>query len=215
MKRHINHGLAGLGIKRALLVASLLFLLVVPNSLTSTRASGVTTGPAIVSASAGVNAGTNAGTQTPVPATPAPTATVSASGGGVNTGSILRTSITRSQTTGATSGSVTVPANVGWVNTGINLNAGDQLTIAASGSWTPGLPATGTVGPNGSTKPWPDNYFDLQDIGCGFFCASTPAPHWAALIAYIGSAPPGPSSYASSSTLPEAKKVFLVGSSYK
>jgi hypothetical protein len=108
----------------------------------------------------------------------------------------------------------TVYANVQWVNTGINLNVGDQLTITATGSWAPGLPEPGFVGPDGSSIQWPDNFLNLTDIGVCAYCAHTNTPHWAGLIGYIGSAPPPAGSYTSPSILSEAQKVFFVGSNY-
>ncbi len=114
---------------------------------------------------------------------------------------------------GNTGVSVLVPATAQWVNTGIRLNIADQLNITATGSWTP-APSFGTWGPDGSPQLWPDNFLNLQDIGSCAFCASTPTPHFAALIGYIGDAPPAPGSYTSTSILPEAQKVFFVGSNF-
>ena len=108
---------------------------------------------------------------------------------------------------------IAVSANAKWVNTGLSVNIGDQLSITATGSWTPGV-GFGTWGPNGSTQPWPDNFLNLTDIGACAFCARTPTPHFAGLIAYIGDVPPPPGSYTSTSILSEARKVFFVGSNY-
>jgi hypothetical protein len=110
-------------------------------------------------------------------------------------------------------GSVLVPATAQWVNTGILLKGEDRLQITATGSWTPGS-GFGTWGPDGSPQLWPDNFLDLQDIGSCAFCATTPTPHFAALIGYIGNAPPAPGSYTSTNILPEAQKVFFVGSNF-
>ena len=51
---------------------------------------------------------------------------------------------------------VAVSANSQWVNTGLKVNVGDEVSITAAGSWTPGA-GFGTWGPNGSTQLWPDN----------------------------------------------------------
>lgn len=108
----------------------------------------------------------------------------------------------------------TVPATAQWENTGLNFNVGDSLTITATGSWCPGSPATCPVGPDGSSTQWPDNFLNLTDIGVCAYCATTNTPYWAALIAYIGSAPPPAGSYTSTSILSEAQKIFVVGSNY-
>src|SRR5207249_2401839 len=54
---------------------------------------------------------------------------------------------------------------------------------------------------------------NLTDIGVCGGCATTQTPHWVALIGYIGSNPPGFGSYTSTSILPDAQRVFLLGSS--
>jgi len=43
-----------------------------------------------------------------------------------------------------------VPADAGWVDTGAFIWAGSGFTITAAGSWTPGPPEAGWVGPQGS-----------------------------------------------------------------
>ena len=108
---------------------------------------------------------------------------------------------------------VAVSANSQWVNTGLKVNVGDEVSITAAGSWTPGA-GFGTWGPNGSTQLWPDNFLNLADIGVCRFCARTLTPHFAGLIGYIGESPPAPGSYTSKSILAEAQKVFFVGSNY-
>jgi hypothetical protein len=70
------------------------------------------------------------------------------------------------------------------------------------------------VGPDGSSLSWPDNFLNLTDIGTCSYCAHTQTPYWAALIGYIGNAPPSPGSFVSASVLTEAKKIFLVGSNF-
>jgi hypothetical protein len=65
------------------------------------------------------------------------------------------------------------------------------------------------IGPAGSAISWPDNYFNLSDLGSPV--PHTMTGHWAALIGYIGSNPPAPGSFHSRSTLTEAQKIFLVG----
>jgi hypothetical protein len=109
---------------------------------------------------------------------------------------------------------ITVDATVNWVNTGIQVNVGDALTITATGAWTPGPPEYGMVGPDGSLIEWPDNFLNLADIGTCAYCATTPTPHWAALIGYIGENPPGPGSYTSYDVIPEAMRIFVVGSNF-
>lgn len=100
-------------------------------------------------------------------------------------------------TTSATkTASVVVPSTAQWVNTGLHVRAGDQIRITASGSWYPGQPETAGVGPNGSSTAWADNFLNTTDLGVCAYCASHATPHWAALIGYIGSNPPGPGSYA-------------------
>lgn len=108
---------------------------------------------------------------------------------------------------------VVVNADGVWENTGIQLRPGDQITITASGVWTPGPPG-GIVGPDGASIPWPDNFLNRADIGVCGFCATTRVQHWGALIGYIGDNPPQVGSYVSQNVLPEANKVFLVGSSF-
>lgn len=110
------------------------------------------------------------------------------------------------------SATVNVSASAQWVNTGIIVHAGDRLAITAEGSWNPGAPLTAPVGPDGSSQSWPDNFLDITDIGTCAYCAQTRTPYWAALIGYIGSSPPAVGSYTSASVLPEARKIFLVGS---
>jgi hypothetical protein len=104
-----------------------------------------------------------------------------------------------------------VAANAGWTNTNLDVKAGKPLSIKASGTWTDG---SSTVGPSGSTRAWPDNFFNLTDLGVCSVCARTDADHWDALIGYIGNSPPAPGSYTSKAALPEAKKIFLVGGNF-
>ncbi len=108
---------------------------------------------------------------------------------------------------------VVVPATAQWVDTGVILLAGANLKITATGSWSP-APSMGTWGPDGSTQPNADNFLNLADIGFCSTCASTPVPHFAGLIGYIGDNPPAAGSYTSTSILPEAQKVFFVGSNF-
>lgn len=111
-------------------------------------------------------------------------------------------------------GGVLVPATAQWVNTGITLKVGQTLKVSATGSWSAD-PGDGFTGPDGYTKAWPDNFLNLQDIGSCAFCASTPTPHWGALIGYIGNSPPAVESYTSTSIRPQAEQVFVVGSSFQ
>ncbi len=106
-----------------------------------------------------------------------------------------------------------VPATVQWVNTGITVNSGDGLQISATGSWSAD-PTDGPTTPNGYAQPSGDNFLNLTDIGSCSVCAGTPTPYWGALIGYIGNNPPPAGSYTNPAILPEAQKVFLVGSSY-
>jgi hypothetical protein len=108
-------------------------------------------------------------------------------------------------------GQVIVPADGRWVDTGFDLRAGDSVRITAFGSWTDG---NETSGPDGSGKHWPDNFFNLVDVGVCAVCATTMTSRWGALSGYIGSAPPAPGSYTSRAVLPEAWKIFFVGSNF-
>jgi surface antigen len=98
-------------------------------------------------------------------------------------------------------------------DTGISLNVGDALKVSATGSWSAD-PTDGFTGPDGYSNEYPDNFLNLTDIGVCAYCASTPTPFWGALIGYIGSAPPTAGSYTSTSILPDAQKVFFVGSNF-
>jgi hypothetical protein len=108
---------------------------------------------------------------------------------------------------------VVVAATAGWVDTGVSIAPGQHLAIAADGSWTPGLPETALVGPDGSQLTWPDNFFNLQDLGVCAYCATTKTGNWAALVGFIGRAPPSLGSYTSTAVRQEASQIFLVGSS--
>jgi hypothetical protein len=106
-------------------------------------------------------------------------------------------------------GQVIVPADGRWVDTGVDVAAGHPLRITAWGTWTDG---DETSGPDGSATQWPDNFFNIQDVGVCAICPTTMTSGWGALGGYIGDAPPAPGSYTSATILPEAWKVFLVGS---
>jgi hypothetical protein len=107
---------------------------------------------------------------------------------------------------------ITVPATH-WVDTGLTVKAGDVLRITATGSWTDG---STTSGPDGTAKPWPDNFFNLADLGVCQYCAKTKVSEWGALIGYIGStAPPADGSYTSTAILSQALRIFYVGASYE
>jgi hypothetical protein len=99
-----------------------------------------------------------------------------------------------------------------WIATGIRVTAGELLRVTATGKWTDG---STTSGPDGAAKPWPDNFFNLADLGACSFCATTKVPNWGALIGYIGDTPPKPGSYASASVRPQALRVFYVGGNYE
>lgn len=138
-------------------------------------------------------------THTPTP-TPKPTATPTQTP-------------TATATPAASFETVVVPSSVQWIDTGFAVSVGGRIGISASGSWTPGPPESGSVGPDGSATLWGDNFLDLVDIGVCASCAGTVTPHWGALIGYIGSDPPPAGSYAGSTQwLPEAQRVFFVGS---
>jgi hypothetical protein len=70
---------------------------------------------------------------------------------------------------------VTIPANVRWMDTGINVQKGTKLYIAASGTVTWGAPGitdgTNVVGPNGTRPPYREdsNYYDfpIPEAGIG------------------------------------------------
>ena len=116
-------------------------------------------------------------------------------------------------TAAATTTTVAVPATGQWVDTGVSVGAGDMISVTATGSWSPGAPELGYVGPDGSNISWGDNFLNLTDIGKCTFCAGTLTAHWAALIGYIGSNPPPVGSYANTTTwIAEGAKVFFVGS---
>jgi hypothetical protein len=106
---------------------------------------------------------------------------------------------------------ISVPATH-WTDTGVTVKAGDVLRITAAGSWTDG---STTSGPDGSAKTWPDNFFNLADLGVCQDCATTKVAEWGALIGYVGSAPPAAGSYASTTIRPAALRVFYVGANYE
>jgi hypothetical protein len=99
-----------------------------------------------------------------------------------------------------------------WTNTGVTVTAGEVLRITATGTWTDG---STTSGPNGSAKPWPDNFFNLADLGACADCATTDVPNWGALIGYVGGSPPASGSYTSTAVRPQALRVFYVGGNYE
>lgn len=121
--------------------------------------------------------------------------------------------ISQVQTT-AEASNVTVTASVQWVNTGVYINVGDRIFITASGSWSPGPPENGMVGPDGSSIIWGDNFLNISDIGCGPFEAKTSTSNWAALIGYIGENPPTAGGYTSAGVISDANRVFMVGSNF-
>src|SRR6266567_4897611 len=125
----------------------------------------------------------------------------------------LSSSIARSHAATAQTQTFTVSSSVQWVNTGITLSVGDTLKVSATGSWSAD-PGDGFTGPDGYTQESADNFLNLQDIGACSVCASTQTPNWGALIGYIGTSPPTAGSYTDPNILPEAKKVFAMGSAY-
>jgi hypothetical protein len=107
--------------------------------------------------------------------------------------------------------SVSVPAK-NWVNTGVNVKAGQELRIAAAGTWTDG---NATSGPNGSSKLDADNFFNIADLGVCNYCATTATTGWGALVGYIGASPPTQGSYTSATIRAKAINVFYVGGRYE
>jgi len=106
--------------------------------------------------------------------------------------------------------SVSVTAR-NWVNTGVNVTAGQELRMTAAGTWTDGSTASG---PNGSAKLDADNFFNIADLGVCNDCATTATTDWGALVGYIGASPPAQGSYSSAAIRAQAIKVFYVGGSY-
>jgi hypothetical protein len=104
-----------------------------------------------------------------------------------------------------------VPAK-GWVNTGVNVKAGQELRITAAGTWTDG---STTSGPNGSSTLDADNFFNIADLGVCNYCATTATTGWGALVGYIGVSPPAQGSYTSAAIRAKAISVFYVGGSYE
>ena len=100
----------------------------------------------------------------------------------------------------------------GWVNTGVNVKAGQELRITAAGTWTDG---STTSGPNGSSKLNADNFFNIADLGVCNYCATTATTGWGALVGYIGASPPAQGSYTSAAIRAKAISVFYVGGSYE
>jgi len=158
----------------------------------------------------------DAGKPTPTPsASSTTTSTAPSPGTSGGSGSTATTHTTTTQPPPTTKvATIPVPANDVWVNTGFTVTAGQRLSVTATGTWSPD-PVTGSVGPDGAAKAWPDNFLNLQDIGVCATCATTLTPPWAALIGYIGSAPPAAGSYTSTSVLPEARKVFPIGGTFR
>jgi hypothetical protein len=115
-------------------------------------------------------------------------------------------------TVAAPSVEVSVPGTAKWTDTQVDVVKGDLLTITATGLWTEG---NTTNGPDGISKLWPDNFFNVNEIGVCNVCAKQLTPHQHALIGYIGNSPPAPGSYTSSRVRPEAAKIFYVGSHFR
>jgi pimeloyl-ACP methyl ester carboxylesterase len=141
-----------------------------------------------------------------------PSATVSPGGGQPGPTSALTPSPSPSATLPSPRSrtiQVTVPANAGWVDTGIALTPSDAVRITANGSWT--ADGVNYTGPDGYSTDFPDNYINLSDLGVCADCATTPYPEWGALMSYTGSAPPQPGSYTSTAVAPQAMLVDYVG----
>jgi hypothetical protein len=108
---------------------------------------------------------------------------------------------------------VTGPADAGWVDTGIALTPSDTVRITAAGSWT--ADGVNYTGPDGYTTESPDNYINLADLGACADCATSPFPEWGALMSYLGSDPPEPGSYTSTSVETQAMQIDYLGSDLK
>jgi len=107
---------------------------------------------------------------------------------------------------------VTVPANAGWIDTGIEVSPSDAVDVHANGSWTAdGVNYTGPDGYGYSTLS-ADNFINLTDLGVCATCATTKYPEWGALMSYTGSAPPPPGSYTSTAVASQAMLIDFVGS---
>ena len=132
--------------------------------------------------------------------------TVAACGGGGG-----KPSYPAATTATSTSAAVPVPASQ-WTDTKLDVATMDVLGITATGSWTDG---DTTSGPSGAANPWPDNFFNLADLGACMYCARTATSQWGALIGYIGSSPPAPGSYTSTTVRQRALRVFYVGEKYE
>ena len=107
---------------------------------------------------------------------------------------------------------INVPATAVWVDTGLDVATGDTLEVNAVGTWTDG---TTTSEPDGSAEPWPDNFFNLADLGVCSSCARTLTENWGALIGYIGNSPPPAGSYTSTAVRSEAEKIFYIGANFQ
>ena len=110
---------------------------------------------------------------------------------------------------------LTIAADAGWVDTGLQVDPSDDVNISASGSWTPD--GVDYAGPDGFfySPESADNYFNTYDLGTCADCATTDAPFWAELISYTGNSPPEPGSYTSTSVAPQAALIDGVGSTFQ
>jgi len=105
--------------------------------------------------------------------------------------------------------------NSAWRWTHLCVNPGDLLVFSASGMWQDG---NSVSGPAGSTKPWPDNFLNLADLGVDPYQATTSKDYWDALVGYIGpigpdgipSPPPERGSYTHPAVKPKAERVFPI-----
>ena len=106
---------------------------------------------------------------------------------------------------------VDVPAESIWTDTGLDVTTGQPVHLSATGIWGTGV--FGLTGPDGYSVLWGDNFFNLTDIGNGFFGGFTLTDRFGALIGFVGPQPPGASTYGSTPEIrPIAEQVFLVGS---
>jgi pimeloyl-ACP methyl ester carboxylesterase len=107
---------------------------------------------------------------------------------------------------------IVVPANAGWIDTGIRLNQNDLVNFTATGSWT--ADGANYTDPYGYTQRSADNYFNTQDLGVCAFCATTQMTDWGMLIGYLGNSPPEPGSYTSTGVAPQTKLMFQIGGGF-
>lgn len=117
-----------------------------------------------------------------------------------------------------------------WLNTRIDVVAGQTLRFSATGLWAPVDPSFGTPGefsevsangyPNKTQRFSGDQYMNLTDIGSGITDGDLLTQHtrWGALVGFIaigGEIPPGVGSYPNGGAViaEQATRVFFIGTS--